>query len=177
MLCISFAITGFAQQPTPAASSRGRTCATEAYTAVQQAQDPGFKARRQALAQEVQQSLAQQGQGQRQQADVVVTIPVVFHVVYSDNSENISDAALLSQLEVLNADFRRLNADTLNTPDYFSPFAADTKVEFCLASVDPEGNLTNGITRTPTTSTFEYAFDNVKKTEKEAWPRGTETST
>lgn len=174
LLYISLAITSFAQQVSPVASSRGRTCATEAYTAMQQTQDPGFKARREALQRAVSQSLAQQGQGQRQQADVVITIPVVFHVVYKDASENISDAALLSQLEVLNADFRRLNADTLNTPDYFKSFAADTKIEFCLASVDPEGNLTTGITRTNTTSTFEYAFDNVKNTDKggvNAWDR------
>ncbi|GAA4439265.1 hypothetical protein GCM10023188_35520 [Pontibacter saemangeumensis] len=166
LLSVSLAIASFAQQPTTAANNRGRTCATEAYMAVQQAQDPGFRARREDLQRKVQQSLAQQGQGQPLQADVVVTIPVVFHVVYNDNSENISDAALLSQLEVLNADFRRLNADTLNTPDYFRSLAADTRIEFCLASVDPEGNLTTGITRTQTTSTFEYAFDNVKYSEK-----------
>ena len=171
-ICLAFA--SFARQVAPAANSRGRTCATEAYTAMQQEQDPGFGARREALQRAVRQSLAQQGQGQPLQADVVVTIPVVFHVVYKDASENVPDAALLSQLEVLNADFSRLNADTLNTPDYFREFAADTRIAFCLASVDPEGNLTTGITRTNTTSTFEYAFDNVKNTEKggvAAWDR------
>ena len=148
---MSLAIASLARQPDAAANGRGRTCATEAYVAVQQAQDPGLKARQQALQQDVQQALAQQGRGQALQADVVVTVPVVFHVVYNDAAENIPDAALLSQLEVLNADFRRLNADTLNTPDYFRSFAADTKIQFCLASVDPEGNLTTGITRTSTT--------------------------
>ncbi|WP_161889547.1 M43 family zinc metalloprotease [Pontibacter russatus] len=171
---MSLAIASFARQPDAVASARGRTCATEAYTVVQQAQAPGLKARQQALQQEVQQALAQQGRGQALQADVVVTVPVVFHVVYNDAAENIPDAALLSQLEVLNADFRRLNADTLNTPDYFRSFAADTKIQFCLASVDPEGDLTTGITRTSTSSTFEYISDNVKYTSKggvDAWDR------
>jgi hypothetical protein len=42
---------------------------------------------------------------------VQVTIPVVVHVVYFNATQNISDAQILSQIDVLNADFRRLNAD------------------------------------------------------------------
>jgi len=174
VLSICLAISSFARQLPTAASSRGRTCATEAYTAALQAQDAGFGARRQALKQAVQQSLSQQGQGKKLQANIVVTIPVVFHVVYSTAEENISDEALLSQLEVLNADFRRQNGDTVNTPDYFSSSAADTRIQFCMASVDPAGDLTTGITRTSTSSSFEYASDNVKSTEKggaDGWDR------
>ena len=45
-----------------------------------------------------------------------ITIPVVVHVVYKNNSENISDAQIQSQIDVLNKDFRRLNQDASNTP-------------------------------------------------------------
>ena len=62
-----------------------------------------------------------------------ITIPVVVHVVYKNNSENISDAQIQSQIDVLNKDFRRLNQDASNTPFDFLPFAADMQIEFCLA--------------------------------------------
>ena len=54
----------------------------------------------------------------------IVTIPVVVHVVYNNNTENISDAQVLSQITVLNDDFRRLNADQ---DDEWSQ-AADTEI-------------------------------------------------
>ncbi|GAB4137778.1 MAG: hypothetical protein Fur0041_12630 [Bacteroidia bacterium] len=80
----------------------------------------------------------------------VLTIPVVVHVVYKNATQNITDQQVYSQIAVLNQDYRRLNADTVNTPAYFDSIAADIQVEFCLATLDPQGNPTNGITRTPT---------------------------
>ena len=41
-------------------------------------------------------------------------------------------------------DFRRTNSDANGT----WPQAVDSEIEFCLATVDPNGNPTNGITRT-----------------------------
>ncbi len=173
ILLLGYTHMSLAQQPLPVAP--GRACATEAYTDTMQAQDPGFEKQRRLIQEQVQQALRQQQQGgQRAQANVVVTIPVVFHVVYRNESENLSEAALLSQLEVLNADFRRQNADTVNTPDYFRPFAADTKIQFCLAAVNPQGDATNGITRTQTSTSFGYISDNVKFTDRggmDAWDR------
>ena len=58
----------------------------------------------------------------------MVTIPVVFHVIYANETENISDAQIQSQLDILNEDFRRLNA---NQDDVWAQ-AADTQIEFCL---------------------------------------------
>jgi hypothetical protein len=49
----------------------------------------------------------------------VITIPVVVHIVYRTTAENISDAQVQSQIQVLNEDFRRLNADAVNTPSLF----------------------------------------------------------
>jgi len=84
-------------------------------------------------------------------ASVVYTIPVVFHVIHTGSnpgiSYNISNAQLLSQIAVLNEDFRRLNADTANTPAVFSSSAVDCEVNFCLAQTDPNGNPTTGINR------------------------------
>lgn len=81
----------------------------------------------------------------------IITIPVVVHVIHDGDAigsgENISDAQIFSQIAVLNADYRRRNADTSNTPAIFRPVAADVEVEFCLAQRDPLGNPTSGIVR------------------------------
>ncbi len=84
--------------------------------------------------------------------DSVIRIPVVVHVIYHDASENLSDSIIMHQIEYSTNDYRRLNADTIDTPDDFKPYAADAKIEFCLASQDPDGNSTSGITRTYTDS-------------------------
>ena len=99
----------------------------------------------------------------------VVTIPVVFHVVYRTETENISDAQIQSQLDVLNADFRRLNSDADDT----WPQAADSQIEFCLASFDPQGNPSTGILRVPTTVNGFGTGDAVKFSSQggsDAWP-------
>lgn len=84
------------------------------------------------------------------QTNSIISIPVVFHVLYNTEEQNISDQQLLSQLDVLNADFQRTNIDAINTPADFIDVAADASFEFCLAMRDPENNTTTGITRTNT---------------------------
>lgn len=83
-----------------------------------------------------------------QKTAAVVTIPVVVHVVYKDATQNISDAQVQSQIDALNLDFRRLNPDTANARPIFAGLGADVEIEFCLASQDPNGAPTTGITRT-----------------------------
>lgn len=99
----------------------------------------------------------------------LITIPVVIHVVYNGEGQNISDAQILSQLETLNQDFRRTNSDADNAWTQ----AADTEIEFCLASIDPQGNATTGIVRTPTTVSGFGTNNTVKFTSaggSDAWP-------
>jgi len=83
----------------------------------------------------------------------IITIPVVVHVVWNTNSENISDTQIFSQIEVLNNDFRRTNVDAINTPSVWQGIAADCEIEFCLAQTDPNGNSTTGIDRVQTAQT------------------------
>ncbi len=94
---------------------------------------------------------------------VQVTIPVVVHVVYFNATQNISDARILSQIDVLNADFRRLNADAANTPGAWQSIAADCEVNFCLATQTPGGLATTGIERRSTTVNGFSTNDNVKR--------------
>jgi hypothetical protein len=86
---------------------------------------------------------------------IVYEIPVVFHVIYNTNSQNISDALILSQLNELNLDYRKLNPDTSRIRPVFKALAADIKIRFILADKDPSGNPTTGINRINTSrSTF-----------------------
>lgn len=83
----------------------------------------------------------------------VVTIPVVFHVLYNTTAQNISDAQINAQLAQLNADFRKLNSDFSLVPSAFQSVAADCEVQFCLAQQTPSGSATTGIERRSTTIT------------------------
>ena len=100
----------------------------------------------------------------------IVTIPVVVHVVYNTTTENISDAQILTQIDVLNKDFAKMNADAANTPSIFT--ASNTDIQFCLATVDPTGAATTGITRTSTATTAFSTNDAMKNNAtggKSAW--------
>lgn len=81
-------------------------------------------------------------------------IPVVFHVVWNTDEENISDEQILSQLEVLNRDFRRTNNSAGLIPSLFQSLAADMELNFCLARRSPDGASTNGILRRQTSFPF-----------------------
>jgi hypothetical protein len=85
--------------------------------------------------------------------DDLYEIPVVFHIVYSNSDQNLHDSVILNQIEVLNNCFRRTNDDTVNTRNVFHSLVGDSKIEFKLADIDPFGNPTTGITRTPTNIT------------------------
>ena len=92
----------------------------------------------------------------------IIVVPVVIHILYNTNDQNISDAQVLSQLKVLNDDYRRRNADTVNTPWPFKGVAADTKISFCLAKVDPNGYTTSGIIHKHTSQTLFLSDDEMK---------------
>ncbi|WP_186434406.1 T9SS type A sorting domain-containing protein [Lutibacter sp. Hel_I_33_5] len=99
----------------------------------------------------------------------VITIPVVVHVVYRTEAQNISDAQIKSQIAVLNEDFRKLNSDISVAPAAFSEVSADIEINFALANRDPDGNTTTGITRRMTTTVdigkaLTGADSNVKNT-------------
>ena len=92
----------------------------------------------------------------------VTRIPVVVHVVWNTSQQNISDAQIHSQIDVLNRDFRRTNPDISNTPAPFLPLTADARIEFFLANIDPNGAPSTGINRRQTTVASFGSNDAVK---------------
>lgn len=144
-------------------------CSSMEYLAEQIAADPTLASRIQAIEDHTKQFI-QSGNGASR---AVVTIPVVFHVVYNTTAQNISDAQVNAQIAQLNADFARLNSDAGNTPSVFAGLAANTNIQFCLAQRDPSGNATTGIVRKQTTVTSFSTNDAVKKSTQggsDAWP-------
>jgi hypothetical protein len=91
-----------------------------------------------------------------------VTVPVAVHVVHNKQSENISKAQIESQITVLNQDFAAENVDKDNVPEVWRGLVTDTNIRFALASEDPEGNSTTGITRTSTNRASFGVDDSVK---------------
>ena len=90
-------------------------------------------------------------------------IAVVVHVVHASASENISVAQVKSQITALNKDYRAKNADRSKTPAPWKGLVADAHIQFRLATKDPNGKPTKGITRTKTTrSSFVADDDSVK---------------
>ena len=87
---------------------------------------------------------------ERLQTRRVVQIPIVVHIVYNSDIENISLAQIQSQIDVLNRDFRKRNADTSDTPFNFKSRAVDCEFEFHLATRDTNGAPTTGIVREST---------------------------
>ncbi|TVZ53181.1 GEVED domain-containing protein [Dokdonia sp. Hel_I_53] len=146
-----FACSLFAQQD--------RECATMENLALRQSQDSDLLNRMAEIESFTEKKILEMKSSQNRNAATVISIPVVVHVIYSNSNENISDAQILSQIQVLNDDFRRQNSDADNTWSQ----AADTQIEFCLATVDPNGNATNGITRKSSSRTSWGTNDDMKR--------------
>lgn len=81
-------------------------------------------------------------------------IPIVFHVIHNYGPENISEAQIKDQVRILNEDFQKRNADTNLILSTFKPLIANVGFEFRLATIDPQGNCTNGIDRIASHRTF-----------------------
>jgi hypothetical protein len=91
-----------------------------------------------------------------------VTIGVVVHVVYNEQAGNIPDAQIHSQIDALNRDYSRANADAAHAPAVWKGLQHDAKIRFKLATKDPAGAPTAGITRTQTTVAQFVTDDAVK---------------
>lgn len=152
-------VSGFAQ----------RTCGYEDKIAELSATDPTFAAHHAQTKQLIQsQSTTQQRLALA--PTEVVTIPVVFHILYKDASQNISDAQINSQLAVLNADFRKLNADFNSVvPAAFRPLAADMEIVFVKAAATEWGDPTTGVVRKSVPTTFNFGNSYYTSAGSPAW--------
>jgi hypothetical protein len=129
-----------------------RRCATVEYQKINRVSGKIFETDEQfekALAEKIR--ARKKNQLQNSTSGVPYRIAVVVHVIHNGEVEgigrNIPDEQIISQIDVLNKDFNRMNADAGNTPAEFIPVAGNLDIEFVLAKQDPNGNCTNGIVR------------------------------
>jgi hypothetical protein len=93
------------------------------------------------------------------------TIPVVFHVLHQNGSENISDTQIADAMVILNAHFDT-PTETVEAP--FDAIVADMDIAFVLATTAPDGSPTTGIERIETPLTIDAG---APSTYLNAWPR------
>jgi hypothetical protein len=102
-----------------------------------------------------------------------ITLPVVVHVVHGSDEQNVSDAQVKSQIAALNRDYRAKNADRSKVPAVWKSLLLDSNINFALATKDPNGKATSGVTRTATTVDSFGPDDSVKSSSTggvEPWP-------
>jgi hypothetical protein len=98
-------------------------------------------------------------------------LPVVVHVLHNGEPEgtgrNLSLARIQSQLTILNQDYGRI----AGSPGFNSnPVGADSRIRFCLATRDPNGNPTTGVIRVNTgIDAFDLFTQNVQLKSYSNW--------
>jgi len=161
---------GKTRTPAPAAIVR-RSCGSMDVLEAQLAADPAQAQRMAAIEAHTKRVMANQDLNRSAAtAEGVITIPVVVHVLYNTAAQNITDAQVQSQIDVLNEDFNKTNADAANTPSVFT--AATVGVRFVLATRTPTGAATNGIIHKQTRVTSWSTNDAMKSSKRggdDAW--------
>lgn len=122
-----------------------KRCYSPEYIEYQEQKTPGFK-------QDVNEQFELAKNSYSTKSNETYIIPVVVHIVYKTASQNIADSVVHNQIATLNEDFQRKNADTVNMRSDFDIVAGNPNIEFRLASTDPNGNPTSGITRSSTST-------------------------
>ncbi len=72
-------------------------------------------------------------------------IPMVFHIIHDNGSENIDDSQIHDVMRIINEDFMAANADLVDVVPEFQNLIGKANIQFRLATKDPQGNCTNGI--------------------------------
>lgn len=97
----------------------------------------------------------------RSMAAPIIRVPIVVHIIHNPGElpgegQNLSDAQVQAQIDVLNEDFSATNPNFGDTPARWAGDVGNPEIQFCLASIDPNGNPTTGIVR----HSLEVTVDN-----------------
>jgi len=114
-----------------------------------------YTLRQQALEREYQEFLKNKPANSLAKSGTIYTIPVVFHVLHQNGVENITYDQVVDAIAILNRDYRLNNTDASAVNANFSSMPADSEIEFALATIAPNGNCFNGITRTDSYYTYQ----------------------
>lgn len=109
-------------------AAQGRTCAADEVLQTQLAADPSLRKRMADIETFTQRAIA----GGKVNTRGTLEIPVVVHIVWNTPEENISDAQIQSQIDVMNEDFNLRNRDRRLIPAIFSDRTAEIGISFKL---------------------------------------------
>ena len=125
-----------------------KRCSTADAYANRMANDPVFKAQRDASELKIENWITNHP---KYKSKSTVTIPVVVHVIYNvcTPASNLSASRVFEQINATNTDWAGNNTHSMNA--FSDSLKANTGVQFCLATVDPSGNPTTGIDYKQTT--------------------------
>lgn len=126
----------------PFSGQAQRTCGTDQLHAEMLQNNPGYQQHLNEVEQRYQNFLSS-----NRGAAASYVIPTVVHIIQLGPAESVTDARVQAQIDVLNEDFQKMNADTTGIPAIFQTVAANSDIEFCLAQIDPNGCPTTGINR------------------------------
>lgn len=153
--CEKADLNGVLQEEEVTATPTERKCDADVILQEQLANDPTFKANYEAQERMTQEYIAMKKRGMIQQA--TITIPVVVNVVYRTAAENVTDAQIQSQIDVLNKDFNAANSDFNSyIPTEYANLKANVGITFRLAATY----------RRQTSKVSFRTNDDVKKTNK-----------
>jgi hypothetical protein len=124
-------------------------CGTNEYLNQQKKSDPTLESKMILQEQKIQQWIKENFDYKSKE---VLIIPVVVHIVYFNDSQNITDSIVFEQIEITNKDYAGLNNNSMNA--FHDSLKANTGIQFCLAQRKPDGTLTNGIERRFTTDSI-----------------------
>lgn len=134
------------------ADSVMQRCATVEHEQLLRQRNPGRASQVDALNRRIQQAFPAGAPFRTAASDEIYQIPIVVHVIHTTAdatiggaaNTNISSEQIASQIQVLNEDYRRqAGTNGANT----SAIGADARIEFRLATTDPNGAPSTGITR------------------------------
>lgn len=94
-------------------------------------------------------------------------IPVVFHILHTGGHDNISDAQVLDAVRILNEDYNMANPELPQVISAYTGRVGNMRITFRLASVNPNGECTNGIERIYTNQTNNGSYNSSKLNQ---WP-------
>jgi hypothetical protein len=110
-----------------------RSCAAEEVLKAQMAEDPSLRITMDQIETFTKKAISM-GELSRL-VNGVIEIPVVVNVLYNTAAENISDAQIQSQIDVLNADFNNTNSDLRKVPAIYTSSIGKVGVRFVLENV------------------------------------------
>ena len=135
----------FAQNPnrnSAKESGEGRQCAAMDVLEENKKDDPELEKKMKDIEDQTENFIKKQ-KNSRVGATGILTIPVVVNVIYSNSNENISQAQIQSQIDVMNKDFSATNLDINSVPSAFTGVKSNLEIQFTLANVVRKSSTKN----------------------------------